>query len=375
MSEATEMLEHMEHAGHGGGHGEHGKGPGRIIGITMAVLGVMLALCAALVGSQRTDLIKTMVEQSNKWGVYQSESMKFRVMEADAEILHALTPSKTEVAKFEDALKGVRSRSGKADDEDTAEVKDTIDVATRELADILSPDKEDEDHFGKLRNAYRRDMAEAKEDAEAYDLAIEAHEQAAEWYERAQLCAEIGIVIASIALFLANRKAWTVSIVMGVAGAIIIVMTFARTNTALAAAEKKIEDASKNAVVIDEDDKDGDGQALTRAKPGTPESPVGRSPPPRPRVHRPLRRGSRSRMNHPPAQAREKVMAAVRAAPKAGASTTSSRGAGGPVGLVFRPRARLFSGVRKRWEPASGGQGTRALTWSSERIGPKHPYG
>jgi hypothetical protein len=276
MSEATEMLEHMEHAGHGGGHGDHGKGgPGKMIGITMAVLGVMLALCAALVGSQRTDLIKTMVEQSNKFGIYQSESMKFRVIEADAEILHAITPSKTEVKKFEDALKEVRSHSGKADDENTAEIKDTIDVATRELADILTPDKEDEDRFAALRNSYKRDMAEAKEDADAYDGAIEAHQEAAEWYERAQLCAEIGIVIASIALLLANRKAWSVAVVIGSAGAIIIVMTFMRTNTALAAAEKKIEDAAKNTAVIDNDDKDGDGRPDSTQGEGAATGPAG----------------------------------------------------------------------------------------------------
>jgi hypothetical protein len=220
----------------------------------------MLALCAALVGSQRTELIKTMVEQSNKWGVYQAESMKFRVIEADAEILHAITPSKREVKKFEDALKDVRAHSGKADDEDTAEIKDTIDVATRELADILTPDKEDEVHFASLRNAYKRDMAEAKEDAEAYDGAIEAHQGAAEQYERAQLCAEIGIVIASIALLLGSRRVWGVSVVIGGAGALIIGMTFMHTSQALASAEKKIEDAAKNTAVIDEDDKDGDGR-------------------------------------------------------------------------------------------------------------------
>src|SRR5438105_6953997 len=135
----------------------------------MATLGVMLALCAAMVGSQRTALIKTMVEQSNKWGLYQSEAMKYRVMQADFEILHALTPSRAEVAKFEAALRGVRARSGRSDDEDTSELKDMIDVATRELGDILSPDVEDEDRFAKLRDAYQRDMAEAKEDAEAYD--------------------------------------------------------------------------------------------------------------------------------------------------------------------------------------------------------------
>jgi hypothetical protein len=261
MSEATEMLEHMEHAGHGGhgGHGEAKGGPGKGIGITMAVLGVMLALCAALVGSQRTSLIKTMVEQSNKWGVYQSESMKFRVIEADAEILHAITPSKAEVKKFEDALKEVRAHSGKADDEDTAELKDTIDVATRELADILSPDKEDEDRFAKLRTSYKHDMAEAKEDAEAYDLAIEAHEQAAEWYERAQLCAEIGIVIASIALLLSNRKAWAVSLTIGAVGAAIIAMTTVQTSQKLALAEKKVEEAARSTAAIEDDDKDGDG--------------------------------------------------------------------------------------------------------------------
>ena len=275
MSEATEMLEHMEHAGHGGGHGDHGKGPGRMIGITMAVLGVMLALCAALVGSQRTQLIKTMVEQSTKWGVYQSESMKFRVIEADAEMLHAITPSRAEVAKFEEALKAVRSRSGKADDEDTAELKDAIDVSTRELADILSPDKEDEDHFAKLRSSYKRDMAEAKEDAEAYDGAIEAHQEAAEWYERAQLCAEIGIVIASIALLLGSKPVWSVAVVIGAAGALIIGMTYARTGGELAAAEKKIADAAKNVAAIESDDDKPEGAgsgAVPKAeeKPGEP---------------------------------------------------------------------------------------------------------
>jgi hypothetical protein len=255
----------MEHAGHGGheGHGDHGKGgPGKLIGITMAVLGVMLALCAAMVGGQRTELIQTMVEQSNKWGVYQSESMKFRVMEADYEILHALTPSKTEVAKFESALKEVHSHSGKADDEDTAEIKETIDVSTRELADILSPDKEDEDHFAKLRDDYKHDMAEAKEDAEAYDGAIEAHQEAAEWYERAQLCAEIGIVIASIALLMSSRPIWLVSVVIGLSGASIIGYTYMRTGKQLEAAEKKIEDAKKNEAAIEgtDEDKDGDGK-------------------------------------------------------------------------------------------------------------------
>src|SRR5260370_42000709 len=114
MSEATEMLEHMEHAGHGGheGHGEGGhKGPGRQIGITMALLGVMLAFCAAMVGSERTDLTKTLIKQSNRWGMYQSETMKLRTVEGNLEMLKALTPSKEEAARFDETLRSKRAPS------------------------------------------------------------------------------------------------------------------------------------------------------------------------------------------------------------------------------------------------------------------------
>jgi hypothetical protein len=272
VSEATELLERMEQAAHGGhgdghGHGHVKGGPGKAIGITMAVLGVMLAFCAALVGSQRTELIETMVQQATKWGVYQAESTKFRVIEADAEILHAITPSKAEVDKFEHALKDVRAHSGKSDEEDTAELKDAIDVSTRELADILTPDKEDSDRFAALRLSYKHDMAEAKEDAEAYEGAIRAHEDAAEWYERAQLCAEIGIVVASIALLLGSRAVWSVSVVFGTVGAILVGMTYMRTSEQLAAAEKRIADAANTVTAIENDDADGDGRADTPPNP------------------------------------------------------------------------------------------------------------
>jgi hypothetical protein len=85
----------------------------------MALLGVMLAFCAAMVGSARTELIRATVEQANKWGVYQSESTKFRVMQADSEMLHAVTPSKAEVRRFEDRLAQVNRPGGKSDDADT----------------------------------------------------------------------------------------------------------------------------------------------------------------------------------------------------------------------------------------------------------------
>jgi hypothetical protein len=257
-----EIAEHIEHAKGGHGHGEshgHGGGPGRAIGITMAILGVMLAFCAALVGSARTELIATMVEQSNKFSGYQAESMKFRVMEADVEMLHALTPTKSEVDKFEARLHDVKRISGKADDEDTQELKSAIALASRELADVLTPDPEDENNLKNLAQRYEHDAKEAREDAECYDDKIQAHFYAAEWYERAQLAAEIGIVIASVALLMSSRSIWYVALVFAIGGAGIITRTYVHTSGMLVAAEKKIEEAQKREAFIDNDE-DNDGK-------------------------------------------------------------------------------------------------------------------
>ncbi|MEO6577238.1 MAG: DUF4337 family protein [Polyangiaceae bacterium] len=269
MSEATEMLEHMEHAGHGGGHGEKG-GPGKQIGITMALLGVMLAFCAAMVGSERTELIKTMVEQSNKYGIYQSETTKLRVIDGNLEILKALTPSKEEAAKLDATLRGKRGSSGKADDEDTAELKDLIASSMDDMADLLAPDNEDVTHFQKLSRRFANDAKEAKEDAEAYEGSVKTHERASELYERAQLLAEIGIVVASVALLMASKKVWAISVISGALGLATVGYTAYTTHEGLAAAEAKIEEAAKREAVMeteDDDEKAGEGKAA-EAKPG-----------------------------------------------------------------------------------------------------------
>jgi hypothetical protein len=263
MSEAKDFLEHMEHAGHSGhgdhggeGHGEAHKGPGKQIGITMAILGVMLALCAALVGSHRTELIKTTVEQSNKWGLYQAEAMKLRIIEGDLEMLHAISPNMEEEKIMDANLRAKSANAGKEDDADTKEIKDLIATSLDDLAELLTPDPEDEKHFGELAKKYDRDMREAKHDAEVFEPAIEAHQEAAEWYERAQLLAEIGIVIASIALLLSSRAVWTIAVVCGVGGAGVIGFTFVKTRGVLKDAEVKIEEAKKESERIEEDDED-----------------------------------------------------------------------------------------------------------------------
>jgi hypothetical protein len=258
MSAVHELAEKIEHTAHGdGGHGSHGgKASGAHIGITMAVLGVMLALCSALVGAQRTMLIETMVTQSTKWGLAQAEATKYRVIEADLELLKSITPKKDEVAKIEATLRSKRTSSGRADDEDTAELKDLIASSTEDMADLLSPDPEEVSRFKKLARTYELDHKEAKEDAEAYDGAIEAHQEAAEHYEWGQLSAEVGIVVASIALLLSSRMLWIVALVLGAGCAGTLGVTMVQTNAAVAAAQGKIRAASENVQKLEADDDD-----------------------------------------------------------------------------------------------------------------------
>ena len=66
MGEISELTEHIEHAAHSAEHGEDDgrKQLSRVIGITMALLGVLLAICAALVSGSRTELLATLVGQT-----------------------------------------------------------------------------------------------------------------------------------------------------------------------------------------------------------------------------------------------------------------------------------------------------------------------
>jgi hypothetical protein len=268
VHELAEKIEHLSHEAHGG-HGGHdsGKASGKHIGITMAVLGVMLAVSSAMVGGQRTELIATMVQQSNRLGLYQSETTKFRVVEADVEMLKSISPKPDEIKKVEETLRAKRAPSGRVDDEDTAELKDLIASATEDMADLLTPDPEEVHRFQKLARKYERDMKDAKEDAEAYDGAIEAHQEAAESYEWAQLAAEVGIVVASIALLLSNRAIWLAAVALGLGCAGTLGVTFAHTKAEVSRAEEKIRAASENVVKLEADDEDDDPGA-TEAKGG-----------------------------------------------------------------------------------------------------------
>jgi uncharacterized membrane protein YdbT with pleckstrin-like domain len=123
-----------------------------------------------------------------------------------------------------------------------------------DLADLLTPDRAVVLKFAKSAKLYERDMKEAKEDADSYDQMIEARQGAAEGYERALLAAEIGIVIASVALLLANRMVWGISVVLAITCLGTAGVTYVKTGRAVASAEEKIKKAAENVIQLEKDD-------------------------------------------------------------------------------------------------------------------------
>ncbi len=244
MSGAHEKLERAEHAAHNeGGH--------KLFGVTMALTGVLIAFCAAMVGSERNELTRAMIEQTQAHADFTSASTKFRL------IMLELEKQRARVAAARDTTGG------------------------------WSP----VERFIELAGDYAKERSLAKTWADTYKPLVDAHFDAAEGYERAQLIAEIGIVLASLAVLLGSRPAWFISVVLAVACIVQIGRTFFPTGRVVketlakvSRAEEAYEELRKGHLGANEDEQvierlDADGKMraaiLARAKmrgAGTPEN-------------------------------------------------------------------------------------------------------
>ena len=206
MSEALDALEHAEHAAHAGGHGHaspDGKphaAPGKLIGLTMALIGVLIAFCAALVGGERNELTRTMIEQTQAHSDYSSASTKFRLIMLELE----------------------KQRGASA-----ANLANTADQT------LLR-------RFLRLYADYSKERQYSKEWTDSYGPLVQAHFEGAEGYEHAQLIAEIGIVLASLGVLLGSRSSWLLSIVLAVACVVQLARTHLHTRHEVIEATERI---------------------------------------------------------------------------------------------------------------------------------------
>ena len=159
------------------------------IGLTIALIGVLIAFCAAMVGSEQNQLTRTMTEQTQANSDYSGASTKFRILMVELEKF-----------RHEPSLGSTEAGS-------PSELK----------------------RFLRLSLDYSRERDFAKRWVDTYQPAVEAHFEAAQGYDNAQLAAEIGIVVASLAILLSNRTAWILSIILGVICIGVLTATFIKT--------------------------------------------------------------------------------------------------------------------------------------------------
>jgi hypothetical protein len=173
------------------------------IGLTIALIGVLIAFCAAMVGSEQNRLTRTMTEQTQAHSDYSGASTKFRVVMDDLQKLSTQSsPQSTTAAQLQELKR-----------------------------------------FLRLHLDYSRERDSAKRWADTYQPAIEAHFDAAEGYDNAQLFAEIGIVVASLAVLLSNRTAWVLSILLAVISIGVLTSTFVKTRRTVSNAVANIRQA------------------------------------------------------------------------------------------------------------------------------------
>jgi hypothetical protein len=99
--------------------------------------------------------------------------------------------------------------------------------------------------FVKLARSYKEEAKAAQVWQNSFNEAVEAQEKGGEHYEWGMLAAEIGIVIASIALMLNSRAAWLMSIALGGVCVVVMVTTNLDVRGKLAKAEHEIDEAAE----------------------------------------------------------------------------------------------------------------------------------
>jgi hypothetical protein len=240
MSQVSETLEHAEHAAHGG-HGGHGSGAGtsKLIGLSMAIIGVLLAFCAAQVGAARTELISTMVEQTQANAEQQAQSTKYRMLFSQLEQLRAIAPTTDQV----DALHKQLDVLHQASHPEQLDAVQASLLVGKGISEMIQPTPEPLARLIGLTRKAGYETTLAHHWTEAYEPAISAYSMEADGFEHAQLCAEVGIVLASIALLLSSKKVWLGAVALGATCGALIAFTYVAEKPRLHAAEVTIEEA------------------------------------------------------------------------------------------------------------------------------------
>ena len=139
-------------------------------------------------------------------------------------------------------------------------------LALRQLHALAAGIKVDAAEMVMLAGSANRYLAESQAAhtwVDAYDPMIAAHAEAQEEYEHAELAAELGVVIASIALLLRRRLAWMTAIALGGVTIALMATAYVHARHEVHTAEARIDEGEKHYRALRQEGKTTDAdQAL-----------------------------------------------------------------------------------------------------------------
>lgn len=164
------------------------------VAITIALLAVILAVIENKGDNAKTDAIIKTSEAANRWGYYQSKSIKQNLYETELEVLSNL--------KNAVPLEGVEA-------------------SARRIALTASIDK-----ANATAKRYDSEKGDIKKEAEQFEAAAEANGKINDRCDQAALALQIAVVVCSVAILSRWRLFWYIGLGLGLAGTVIGISAF-----------------------------------------------------------------------------------------------------------------------------------------------------
>ena len=122
------------------GHDHGGDDFGRRVGVTVGIIGIVLAIVT--IGSHRahTAAVITRTEANDQWSFYEAKKLREHLVEVGAELANALTVDPARVQGLVDKLGSERTRYGHEAEDIQKEAKAKEDATRREEARALRLD-------------------------------------------------------------------------------------------------------------------------------------------------------------------------------------------------------------------------------------------
>ncbi|HWZ45347.1 MAG TPA: DUF4337 domain-containing protein [Candidatus Saccharimonadales bacterium] len=224
--EAHELNEHAEHVHHAGDKG---------IGLTMAIVAVLLAIATLLSHRSHTEEVKLQGEINDQWGFYQAKHSRAYSFGIAAEMeasLTSLVPSLRATA-LKSLKKSAEEECGVPAEEHCASPIQKDSTLLQQLLEDEKAARSAGGHEANPEHAAKPAHAEggAPGKPEKKEGAVKIQERAremeveklltqkrADFFDASELFLEISIVLCSIALLSGNKRFWHISFVSTIGG-------------------------------------------------------------------------------------------------------------------------------------------------------------